>query len=115
LHAWWQSGVSTDYQSLSNDYSAMKADANYVSSVEADCRNLTSDAQKLQTDAPVPDSTLNPLWQTALMEYAKGGIECSTAEVGQDPQEMEAAVGDLTTANSTVSQFTGQLKQDMGE
>jgi hypothetical protein len=116
LHAWWNSGVSTDFQTVVNDYSAIKTDGGNddETSLETDCEKLTNDVQTLQGDTAVPDPTLNTTWQTALTQYAQGGADCSTAIAAQDVQQMETSLTELTAANSSLSQFEGQLKQDLG-
>jgi hypothetical protein len=116
IGAWWDTGVSTDFQALQNDYNSVTTDAGNQDETDLStaCNNMTNDAQKLQTDPPVPDPSINSNWQGALTEYSKAGSECSDAISVQDASELETATTDMTTANSDLSQVVGQLDQYTG-
>ena len=106
--------MSAGYQSLVTDYNTLNAAAasNNQVALATDCDVVSADAQRLQSDPPVPDATLNSLWQTAMTSYALGGRDCAAGIGVQDPQEFEAAITQMSTATSSLDQFAARLRQE---
>lgn len=111
LTGWWSS-IESDATVIDKDTTAISnaAQAEDFPAARAACLSLVADAHTLQADSPVPDATLNNLWQTALDDYSKSGTECMAGIDTNDPTMLKQAITDMGGAISAVDQLTGQIK-----
>jgi hypothetical protein len=113
----WRNGVALDEASLGSDIASIQDAVNSQSNTQlnSDCDSVNTDVQALQHDPPVPDSSINTLWQQALSHIAKGATECSGAVVGQNVQEANAAHNDLVAGGNDLSTATEKIRSELGE
>jgi hypothetical protein len=107
----WFTSVTTDYTAVANDYSTISGlSGDNLSGIIAGCSQLDTDVNTLQSDAPIPDLTMNALYQDALTNSAEYATGCVSAATDVSASELEAADQYETKALSDFDQLNGLLK-----
>ncbi len=106
----WMTSVSTDYSAVANDWTTIAAQSGAdLSGIIAACTQLSTDVQTLQSDAPLPNPTMNPVYQDALTNSALFATGCVNAATDVSASELEAAGQYQTKALSDFDQLNGML------
>jgi hypothetical protein len=102
----WFSTVSTDYMAVANDWEGIAGlSGSDLSGVVTACSQLGADTATLQLDAPIPDPTMNAVYQDALTNTTKFANGCVYGAADASASELEAAAQYETKALSDFEQL----------
>jgi hypothetical protein len=77
------------------------AQAQDLQALAAHCQAMTTDADNLQGEPPVPVPSVNAEFQQGLTRFAQAGQECATAMQDEDLSGLKQAIADLNKGATT--------------
>ncbi len=101
----WFSTVSTDYMAVANDWEGIAGLSGSDLSGLARLPSTRADTATLQLDAPIPDATMNAVYQDALTNTTKFANGCVYGAADASASELEAAAQYETKALSDFEQL----------
>ncbi len=115
LQSWWASyGIPTSQQigktmeQLSTDATNAETTDDF-SAVESDLTTAQGEIQAAQADPPVPDATLERLWNTALADYASGVSDMLNGVQNLDATEITQGAAEILAGNAPMNTLASDI------
>jgi hypothetical protein len=110
---WMRNGGSRLIQTLRDDFTALNGPdrAFDLPKMAAGCDHLLADVRKAQAYAPVPDTTTETRWSTALALYATGAADCAHGSDTQNYSLIITSAAELAQGTGNVVALTPRLDE----